>query len=254
MPQGETCGTPSCTRLGERVRAAPRGLKIQGCRAAVPVNRPTLLFLSHRLPWPPHNGAAIRSYNLILQLAQEFDIIALCFDRVDPALADLSINERCDAIGRFGSCEVFPLEQAHSRVRYLWDHLRSVITRLPYVHYVHESHAFEQALRRELASGSFDLVHIDSLDLQRFLPWCAIFPWSAPTTTPSRCCSSGAWPASLASRAWYMRHQAALLARGEATLLPRVRPERHRIRGGRGAASGAGALGSLRHHSQRRGH
>ncbi len=55
-------------------------------------------------------------------------------------------------------------------MRFLWDHFAQPRHPAPYVHYVHESTAFEQALRSELAAGAFDLVHIDSLDLQRFLP------------------------------------------------------------------------------------
>lgn len=37
------------------------------------------------------------------QLAQEFEIIALCFDRRDPALVGFPINERLDAIGHFAT-------------------------------------------------------------------------------------------------------------------------------------------------------
>lgn len=185
-----------------------------------PVSRPTLLFLSHRLPWPPHNGAAVRSYNVIRQLAQEFDIIALCFDRVDPALRDLSIGARIEALGPYASCEVFPVEQAHSRGRYLWDHLRSVVTRRPYVHYVHQSASFERALQRVVAGQHIDLVHIDSLDLMRFVPLLGDLPVSCNHHNAESDLLLRRADREGGLRAAYLRHQARLLARAEATLLP----------------------------------
>ena len=185
------------------------------------MTRPTLLFLSHRLPWPPHNGAAVRSYNIIRQLAQEFDIIALCFDRVDAALADLSVNERVGALERYASCEVFPVEQVHSRARYVWDHLRSVLTSRPYVHYVHQSEGFEEALRCVVAERRVDLVHIDSLDLLRFVPLLRDLPVACNHHNAESDLLLRRADRERGLRATYLRYQARLLSRAEAVLLPR---------------------------------
>ena len=184
--------------------------------------RPRLLFLSHRLPFPPHNGASIRTYHTLRQLAQEFDVAMLCFDRVDPALRDTAIDDRIAGLSPWATVRVFPIPEEHSQLRFVWNHARSLVTRLPYVHYVHESHAFEQALRRELAAGSFDLVHIDSLDLQRFLPLVRHLPVVCTHHNAESVLLDRRVARELGPRAWYLRHQAALLARAESALLPRV--------------------------------
>lgn len=38
-----------------------------------------LLFLAHRLPWPPNKGDKIRSYNMLRELAQHFRVHVGCF-------------------------------------------------------------------------------------------------------------------------------------------------------------------------------
>ncbi len=186
------------------------------------LNRPRLLFLSHRLPYPPHNGASIRTYHTLRQLAQEFEVVMLCFDRVDHALRNTSIDDRIAGLSPWAAVRVFPIPEQHSRVRYTWNHLRSLLTGLPYVHYVHESAAFEAALMRELASGNFDLVHIDSLDLQRFLPLVGHLPVVCTHHNAESVLLDRRVARELGPRAWYIRHQAALLARSESSLLPRA--------------------------------
>ena len=139
-------------------------------------------------------------------------------------------------------------------MRFVWDHLRSVVTGRPYVHYVHESAPFEAALRRELASGAFDLVHFDSLDLQRFLPLVRHLPTVCTHHNAESVLLERRVARELGARAWYMRHQAALLARAESALLAAVRPERHGVRGRHRIAARAGPVGSLHHDPERRGY
>src|ERR1019366_6780872 len=91
------------------------------------MTRRSLLFLSHRLPYPPHNGAALRTYNVIRLLARDFDIHALCFDRADKATSRMPLADRMDAMAQFGRFEVFPIPQQRSRWRFISDHARSVV-------------------------------------------------------------------------------------------------------------------------------
>jgi len=182
--------------------------------------RPRLLFLSHRLPFPPHNGASIRTFNVLRQLAQDFDVVALCFDRADRALQNISRADRIAGLTPWASVQVFPIAQERSQMRLLWDHVRSIVSRRPYVHYVHESTAFEAALRRELAAGAFDLVHFDSLDLQRFLPLVRHLPTVCTHHNAESVLLDRRVAREFGLRAAYMHHQATLLARAESELLP----------------------------------
>jgi hypothetical protein len=141
-------------------------------------SRPQLLFLCQTLPYPPDGGVWIRTYHVLRLLARAFDVTALCFERTvtrgDGTGQDLAAN--CAALGRFASVEVFPVPQARSRARYLWDHLRSAALGRAYTGYLYESRTYRARLEELLRSKKFDLVHVDSLDLFRYLPACRDLP------------------------------------------------------------------------------
>ena len=132
--------------------------------------RPRLLFLCHTLPYPPDLGAHIRTYNTLRLLAREFRITMLCcYRRQDrPTAADVE-NGLAELRKLVDEVYAFPVEQTLSRSRFVSDHVRSLVHRRPYTEYVYESGAFRRQLDAALASGPFDLVHIDSLDLAGYL-------------------------------------------------------------------------------------
>jgi glycosyltransferase involved in cell wall biosynthesis len=141
-------------------------------RAVAGVKRSRLLFLCQTLPYPPDGGVWIRTYHILRLLAREFDITALCFERAampgNPAAGDVAASR--EALGRFAKVEVFPVPQRQSRIRYLWDHVRSSAMQRVYTTYLYESHAFRRRLESLLLTETFDLVHLDSLDLVGYLP------------------------------------------------------------------------------------
>jgi len=91
--------------------------------------RPRLLFLCQTLPFPPDGGVWIRTHNVLRLLARAFDITALCFERAALPGAHAAHDRAvaCEALGRFAHVEVFSIPQRHSRARYLWDHVRSIV-------------------------------------------------------------------------------------------------------------------------------
>lgn len=187
--------------------------------------RPRLLFLCHTLPYPPDGGIWIRTYHVLRLLARTFDITALCFERSRSSgeRADWHLITGRDALGRFGDIEVFEIPQKHSRVRYLWDHLRSIATGRVYTRYLYDSRAFRRRLTELLRSQAFDLVHVDSLDLAGYLPACG--------GLPVVCVHIDVESALMRRRAavdrnrWrraYLRFQARLMAKVERTWCERV--------------------------------
>jgi glycosyltransferase involved in cell wall biosynthesis len=140
--------------------------------------RPRLLFLCQTLPYPPDGGVWIRTYHVIRLLSRAFDITALCFERAASAGrgADWRVAAGPEALGRFASVEVFAIPQKHSRLRYAWDHVRSILSGRVYTTYLYESRPFRRRLGELLRSQDFDLVHADSLDLAGYLPACAGVP------------------------------------------------------------------------------
>jgi glycosyltransferase involved in cell wall biosynthesis len=176
--------------------------------------RPRLLFLSHRLPFPPHNGASIRTFNILKQLAQAFDITALCFDRDDPATRDLPLEARIAALEPYARIEVFPIPQEQSLVRLLLDHARSVLRGRPYTWYLHESPEYLARVRHHTSAGT-DLVHLDSMDLVRALPEVQHLPVICTHHNVESDLLRRRAVAEPEPRRAYMRHQATLLEREE---------------------------------------
>jgi glycosyltransferase involved in cell wall biosynthesis len=140
--------------------------------------RPRLLFLCHTLPYPPDGGPWIRTYHVLRLLARAFDITALCFERSGTAGQGTAreIAASRTALRRFADVDVFPIPQKHSRLRFAWDHFRSVASRRVYTTYLYDSDAFRRRLAERLAARAFDLVHADSLDLAQYLPACGGLP------------------------------------------------------------------------------
>lgn len=140
--------------------------------------RPQLLFLCHTLPYPPDGGVWIRTYHVLRLLARTFDITALCFERPLNAGGGTARDAAASraALSRLAAVEVFPIPQWHSRGRYAWDHFRSAVRRRAYTTYLYDSRAFRARVDELLRSKTFDLVHVDSLDLFRYLPACDGLP------------------------------------------------------------------------------
>jgi glycosyltransferase involved in cell wall biosynthesis len=130
------------------------------------------LVLSQSLPYPPHSGVTKRTFNILKQLAAAFDVTLVAFSRrrhqpdemareeAERRLQGLSIRVRKSA----------PIRSEWSQFRLAWDHARSLITGRTYTYYVYGSHEFARRLRGSLAEKTPDLIHLDSLDLHRWLP------------------------------------------------------------------------------------
>jgi len=167
----------------------------------------------------------IRTYNVLRLLAERFEMTLLCFERVVPgdqgATHDLATA--IQALGELGRVEVFPMPQLRSRVRLLWDHLRSLVRSRVYTFYRYESRAFEQRLRQLLAATTFDLVHVDSLDLYGYLPFlrdlpvvCVHHNVESRLLRARACAERSLW------RRMYVAFQARLMERVERAWCPRM--------------------------------
>jgi glycosyltransferase involved in cell wall biosynthesis len=130
---------------------------------------PRLLFLSHRVPYPPHSGAAARSYNLLVQLARRYDVTMLCFERPEPAAGGLSLAERLEALRAVADVQAYPIPQLHSAVRRASDRLEGLLPGRSYLQPMYREPGFATALARAL-TVPWDRIHVDSLDLAGYLP------------------------------------------------------------------------------------
>ena len=134
--------------------------------------RPRVLVLSQSLPYPPHSGVANRTFNVLRQLRVAYDVDVVAFCRVNHHPDRAARGAARNALERIVAsvAEPTPIPSEHSRLRKIWDHLRSLITGRAYTYYEYQSDAFAERLRAVLRSRTPDLVHLDSLDLHRWLP------------------------------------------------------------------------------------
>jgi polysaccharide biosynthesis protein PslH len=139
-------------------------------------SKPRLLFLAQTLPYPPDSGVQIRTYNILRLLSRQYDVHALCFYRAASHPTDEYVRRSLRALGQLASVEAFPIPQEHSRVRLVRDHMKSVLTRRVYTVAAYESQRFERRLCELLDEHSFDLIHMDSLDLSGYLPRLVVLP------------------------------------------------------------------------------
>jgi polysaccharide biosynthesis protein PslH len=186
--------------------------------------KPPLLFLSQCLPYPPHSGVTNRNYNILLQLRKGFEVTLIAHSRV---------NHQRDAAARARAVEVLeakgirvaataPIGAETSRLRRMWDHSRSCLTRRAYTHYEYRNPALTEQLRSVLRQTTPALVHMDSLDLHG---WLGELP-----AVPITCTHHSIESELLALRAEqirspvlarYIRYQAARLEELERELCPR---------------------------------
>lgn len=133
--------------------------------------KPRILFLSNCLPYPPHSGVTSRTYNILKQLAKEYDIYLVAFSRR---------NHQPTASARAAGIEglrkipitvaaAIPIAAERSIVRRLWDHLRSVTTGRAYTFYEFESAGFRREVEQALVRHRPHLIHVDSIDLYRWV-------------------------------------------------------------------------------------
>ena len=110
-----------------------------------------VLFLAGACPYPPNSGGTMRTYNLLIRLCHrhEITLVAPSAREVDLAKAFGGRLERVIAV------------EAPSRS--MSRSLVSLLSPLPYIVKAHENPAMAQAVRQALCSGSFDLLHCDSI-------------------------------------------------------------------------------------------
>ncbi|MEX2048890.1 MAG: glycosyltransferase [Gemmatimonadota bacterium] len=121
------------------------------------------------MPFPPDEGALIRSYHTVRLLSREYEVSGIYFWRRAARESAVGRARSLEELRRFGSADAFPIPQEHSRIRLVWDHARSAFTGTPYTRWMHESRAARRWLEEILSMGSFDVVHVDSIDLLAYL-------------------------------------------------------------------------------------
>ncbi|HMH26009.1 MAG TPA: glycosyltransferase, partial [Gemmatimonadaceae bacterium] len=162
----------------ERSKAAWPGLVPSRFLQASIGMRHRILFLAQSLPFPPHAGVTRRTYYILEELQREFDITLVAFSRrvhqADPAAVASAATE----LRRKLSSVMDPvaITSDYSLLRKLRSHLRSVVSGEPFTYYEYDDTRFGQELQQALGRDRPHMVHLDSMDLYRWLPSLPMLP------------------------------------------------------------------------------
>lgn len=117
-----------------------------------------LLFLTPQLPYPPHQGTALRNWGLISQLVARHEIALLSFDeRRETEAIPAPLKAVCQHI------HTVPVPR-----RAMSDRLRTLATSaLPDMAWRLWSPEFERALSEHVRDGRFDIVQVEGIELAR---------------------------------------------------------------------------------------
>jgi len=125
-----------------------------------------ILFLTPQLPYPPQKGTALRNWGLISGLAARHDVAVLSFLAPGQPLLGARLT-RAQADPLRGVCRV---ETVEPPVRTLRDRLRGMlITRQPDMALRLASEVYAHRLAGWLARESFDIVHVEGIELAPYL-------------------------------------------------------------------------------------
>jgi sugar transferase (PEP-CTERM/EpsH1 system associated) len=113
-----------------------------------------ILFLTHRVPYPPDRGDRIRSFNFIKYLSErhEIHLISICFDEVPDEIVIREMKKYCKTV------EIFP-------VKYKRNLLKSafyLFTKIPLTIPMFYSKGLFQTLKKRCETEAFDLIYMFS--------------------------------------------------------------------------------------------
>jgi len=115
-----------------------------------------LLFLTPQLPYPPHQGTALRNWGLIAHLAHEHEIHLMSFLEPGQGLQpDPLLVQTCARVGTVPQ----PPRSLSRRLRDL------ILTPLPDMALRLDSPALRRRLAKWLAREAFDVVHVEGIEL-----------------------------------------------------------------------------------------
>jgi polysaccharide biosynthesis protein PslH len=129
-----------------------------------------ILILSHFLPYPPHGGSLQRNYSLFREAASAFDVHLLSFTQRNILTTESKLKEAVtECENSYRSVTVFKLPSDYSRLRWYLLLFFNLFSLSPYSAWRFYSAPMVNKLRAMIASGEFDLVHIDTIALAGYV-------------------------------------------------------------------------------------
>jgi len=173
-----------------------------------------ILFLAHRLPYPPDKGEKIRSFWELRTLAEHHDVDLFCFyDDSQDRLHIRDLRPYCR------SCYAEPISALASRVRAL----SALVQRKPFSSAFFFSRTMAKRIAEAVQSISYDLIFVFSSSMAQYAePWANV-----PAILDLVDVDSDKWiqyaEHTRGFRSWLWKHEGHRLAADEARLVNRFR-------------------------------
>lgn len=120
----------------------------------MPTTTPRILFLTPQLPYPPEQGAALRNYSLIRQVARRHTVSLLTFAPHGPA-SDDPLLSLCHVLHTVPPPERSRRDRVHTLA----------LTRLPDMAERLQSVPFAEALRDLVTREQFDVLQVEGIEM-----------------------------------------------------------------------------------------
>ena len=126
-----------------------------------------ILFLAPQVPYPPHQGTTIRNYNLLINLADDFEVHLLCFQQ-----------EGDDPVGNTPLPRLLPVvDSAPAPVRSTSRRVVTTLTSpLPDMALRLASDTFQTRLGALLEKYRYDIVQIEGIEMAPYGLWLVNHP------------------------------------------------------------------------------
>jgi sugar transferase (PEP-CTERM/EpsH1 system associated) len=130
-----------------------------------------VLFITTKSPYPLFEGRALRTFNLIKEVAREHEVHLLSF---------VQTQEDLDGIEHMRSlCKVVEYEKLYfgaGRLAVLADAVRDIFSARPLPILKYYSRSMEARIRRLIAAHHYDVIHLDMLHLCEYMDVCSGIP------------------------------------------------------------------------------
>lgn len=130
--------------------------------------RPVLLFIATRVPYPPVTGHYLRSFNILRGLAERFRIHFFGFSDKNSTpdeceCAKRALSELCDTV------HIEPVGAERSRIRLIRDLLFSALTLKPFTAAKYSSRRMHREIHRLCRENIITIAHADSLQSGQYV-------------------------------------------------------------------------------------
>ncbi len=124
--------------------------------------KPKLLFVTDKYPWPVDDGGQIRTHQLLKHLGTQYSVKLL-------AIAPLFVNDTRARLSL--EVDTITFNRPHRRWKMFAGLVLSLITNRPYPLTKNFSRQMLEAIQNEIDTGTLDAIHFNHLDAAQYVHW-----------------------------------------------------------------------------------